>query len=318
MYRELAKRFVPTLILCLLALATASLSETPAADPEAEPDADRDAEVRTGTLTTPDGVSLVYEIRGDASGEAPTLVFVHCWACDRSVWRYQVDALAEDHRVVTLDLAGHGESGAGREAWTLEGLAGDVAFLVESLELGEVILVGHSMGGPVAVLATPRLGEAVQGIVCVDTLHDLHQEFPPEQAEAMVAGFEEDFPAAVENMTRATLPQDVDPALVQGVIDRAVAADRAAVIGLMRDFARVDLAAAAQEVDVPIRCVQAKLVEERFHTEGVEERNREVADWHAVAIEGVGHFLLLEDPEVVNVAMREAIAEIEETGVTEP
>jgi pimeloyl-ACP methyl ester carboxylesterase len=90
-------------------------------------------------------------------------VFVHCWACDRTYWREQVDVFAADHQVVTLDLAGHGESGAGRETWTVKGLAGDVQAVVEALDLERVILIGHSMGGPVSrrhAAYAPSVGEA--------------------------------------------------------------------------------------------------------------------------------------------------------------
>ena len=58
-----------------------------------------------------DGVAIRFEVEGQ--GE-PTLVLVHGWAFDRHVWDGQVPALSARHRVVTLDLAGHGESGGSR------------------------------------------------------------------------------------------------------------------------------------------------------------------------------------------------------------
>ncbi len=62
-----------------------------------------------------DGVPISFEVHG--SGE-PTLVFVHGWSCDSRYWREQVPALSPKHRVVVLDLAGHGHSGAGRKRYT--------------------------------------------------------------------------------------------------------------------------------------------------------------------------------------------------------
>ncbi|HSL83506.1 MAG TPA: alpha/beta fold hydrolase, partial [Thermoanaerobaculia bacterium] len=119
----------------------------------------------TATVEAADGVPIVYEVSGPAEAAGPALVFVHCWACDRTYWREQVDVFAADHRVVTLDLAGHGESGAGREAWTVTGLAGDVRAVVEALareeRLERVILIGHSMGGPVSLEAARLMPERV-------------------------------------------------------------------------------------------------------------------------------------------------------------
>src|SRR5947207_15702524 len=91
-----------------------------------------------GTVPSPDGVPIHYETRGQ--GE-PALVFVHGWAIDSRYWDGQVPVFARDHRVVTLDLAGHGRSGRGRKDWTVEAFAGDVRAVVEGLGLEEVGLV---------------------------------------------------------------------------------------------------------------------------------------------------------------------------------
>ena len=58
-------------------------------------------EVIRGTAPAPDGLEIAYEVR---SGGDPALVFIHCWSCDREVWRNQVDVFSGDHLVVTLDL----------------------------------------------------------------------------------------------------------------------------------------------------------------------------------------------------------------------
>jgi len=78
----------------------------------------------TGTVVAPDGLAIAYDVRGAG---ATTLVFIHGWCCDRSFWRNQLDALAEGYRVVSIDLAGHGESGAGRTSWAVASLGGGCA-----------------------------------------------------------------------------------------------------------------------------------------------------------------------------------------------
>ena len=66
---------------------------------------------RQGTARADDGVPIAYDVRGQGK---VAVVLVHCWACDRSFWKEQVDPLARRYRVVTLDLGGHGASGADR------------------------------------------------------------------------------------------------------------------------------------------------------------------------------------------------------------
>ena len=56
----------------------------------------------------------------------------------------------------------------------------DVQAVVEQLGLERVILVGHSMGGPIALEAAPELADRVLGVIGVDALHNADQEWPPE------------------------------------------------------------------------------------------------------------------------------------------
>src|SRR5262245_59091744 len=98
------------------------------------------------TVRAEDGLGIVCEARGQGD---TALVFLHGWCGGREYWKHQVDAFAADYRVVALDQAGHGESGKDRKAWTAGALAGDVEAVVKALGLKRVILVGHSMGGPV-------------------------------------------------------------------------------------------------------------------------------------------------------------------------
>src|SRR5262245_51071567 len=95
------------------------------------------------TIAAEDGLKLVCEFRGKGD---TALIFLHGWCGDRAYWKNQVDVFAPDYRVVTLDQAGHGESGKNRKEWSVNRLAGDVEAVVKALGLKRVILVGHSMG----------------------------------------------------------------------------------------------------------------------------------------------------------------------------
>ena len=94
--------------------------------------AEPDAKPVTKTIRADDGLPLVCEVRGKGY---TALVFLHGWCGDREYWKHQVGPFAADYRVVTLDQAGHGESGKDRKAWSVESLAGDVAAVVKALGL---------------------------------------------------------------------------------------------------------------------------------------------------------------------------------------
>lgn len=163
----------PVLAAALMAACTACAADAPS-------DAVTDGEARSA-----DGVAIRYDVRG--AGD-PALVLVHGWTNAREIWGEHPATLARTHRVVTVDLAGHGESGTDRAEWTIPAFGDDVTAVADALELERMVLVGFSMGGGVVLEAAERLGERVMGIVFVDAFHDPDQRIPAQQAEQFESG----------------------------------------------------------------------------------------------------------------------------------
>lgn len=263
------------------------------------------AELRTSSA---DGVSIAYELAG--SGE-PTLVFVHGWCCDRRFWRATLEAFAPTHRVLALDLGGHGASGAEREHWTLEALADDVVAAVATLDAQRVILIGHSMGAPVALLAAPRLGPRVLGVIGVDSLHAADFRYPPGYLAQAADELEADFPRALEASLRSALPPAADPELLAWIRARALRTDRRAAIGLLRGLEAFDLPLVLSRVGVPVRVINAAPRASGGLATDV-QGNARLADFSAEILEGVGHFPMLEQPQRFQAALRREVAALEQ------
>ena len=126
-----------------------------------------DDAAKKNVVKASDGLLLVYDSKG--SGDT-ALVFLHGWCGSRHWWKSQMDAFSGDYRVIAYDQAGHGDSGKDRKEWTGAALAADVGAVVKGLGLKRVILVGHSMGGPIA-LERPsgclgRSSELLASILC--------------------------------------------------------------------------------------------------------------------------------------------------------
>ncbi len=259
-----------------------------------------------GEIQAGDGVSIAYDVRGEGS---VALVFVHGWACDRSFWRGQADAFADTYRVVTLDLPGHGASGNERSEWSIAGLGEDVARVVKRLGLKRVVLVGHSLGGPVALAAAERLRGRVLGVVCADALHNAEFKWPPGVAERWLSGFESDFDSAIDNMVRAMFREGADDSLIQWVIDRGRATDHEAAIALMRDFPKLDYPKMLSSAGVPIRAINVAPGSKGGIPTKIEV-NRKYADFDAVLMEGVGHYLMLERPAEFNSHLQTVLVEL--------
>ena len=165
--------------------------------------------------TSPDGVPIAYD---DAGAGSPALVFVHGWSCDRSYWRYQRPVFEASHRVVAIDLAGHGDSGVGRSSWTMPAFGADVAAVVDRLGLEDAVLVGHSMGGDVIVEAALILGTRVAGLVWVDVYEALDTADDERGLEAFLGPFRDDFVTRTRAFVREELfDATSDPALAEWV-----------------------------------------------------------------------------------------------------
>ena len=158
-----------------------------------------DAKPTKQTIRADDGLSIACEVRGKGD---TALIFLHGWCGDREYWKHQIDVFAVDYRVVAIDQAGHGESGKDRKDWSVSGLAGNVSAVEKTLGLKRVILVGHSMGGPVALLAAKRMPGTVIAVIGVDTFQNAELKRPEEATKKFLESFQTDFKGTM----RAGLP----------------------------------------------------------------------------------------------------------------
>ena len=194
-----------------------------------------DATSEVGTAISADGLPIKYEVHGDG---VPALVLIHGWSCDRSYWAEQIGPLSEHYKVVAIDLGGHGESGLGREDWTIDSFGADVAAVIRSLELESVVLVGHSMGGDVIFQAARRMPERVRLLIMADTYKQLGAPRSDEEIDAFVAQLEGDFPAVTERLVRGMFPTDAEPALVDRVASHMASAPPAVALSAIRSSFR--------------------------------------------------------------------------------
>jgi pimeloyl-ACP methyl ester carboxylesterase len=185
-----------------------------------------------------DGITLNYEDVGDR--EAPAVVLLHGFTSDLRSWAPLLDDLTADYRAIAFDLRGHGQSSAPEdtESYTIEALAGDVATLLDHLEVDICALVGSSFGGMVALQFAVTLPERLAGLVLSDTSAAFdHPNYDDRyhRREASIAEFVE----TVERFGTAeagkrTARSVEDPFLAQAVRDRYARMSRDGIVGCAR------------------------------------------------------------------------------------
>jgi pimeloyl-ACP methyl ester carboxylesterase len=136
------------------------------------------AETKSAEVTRPDGEIL--GLRGGAlqvvdrgPRDAPAVVLIHCFTCAIDWWDGMVPLLEADHRVVAIDLLGHGGSEKPKSGYSIESQAGLVAEALGRLGVRGATVVGHSLGGPVAVALAERSPRLVTRLAILDTVPDV-------------------------------------------------------------------------------------------------------------------------------------------------
>jgi pimeloyl-ACP methyl ester carboxylesterase len=112
------------------------------------------------------GVELFYAEAG--SGEPPVLL-VHGWTCDHTAMAPLFTYFRRAHRVVTVDLRGHGESDKPEQEYSMDVFADDLAWMCGELKLEKPIVIGHSMGGVIAVALAARFPDLPSAVVTLDS-----------------------------------------------------------------------------------------------------------------------------------------------------
>jgi pimeloyl-ACP methyl ester carboxylesterase len=252
-----------------------------------------------------DGVNLVCEIRGKGD---TALVFLHGWCGERAYWKHQAEAFADAYRIVALDQVGHGESGKNRKSWTINSLAGDVETVVKDLGLKRVVLVGHSMGGPVSLVAAKRLPGTVVAVVGVDTLQNVEFKMPEDVRKPFLEGFAKDFKGTMRMALAGVLLEKTDVELKTWIITRAEAQDETMALALMSDLSGRDSKVLLKDAKVPVRCINSG-GGFKFFTPTAIEINKKYADYDAVIMDEIGHYPMLERPAEFNQKLRAVLKE---------
>ena len=249
-----------------------------------------------------DSTPIMVEELGVGS---PALVFVHGWCLDRTMWTRQLVTIAPDHRVVLVDLPGHGESGRERASWAMLDYGRDLLTVLVELELEDAILIGHSMGAPVCLEAARLAPDRVRGVIGVDALHDAGRELDGALFDSLIAAYEADFEGTCREGVAVMFTGSSESALIEQVTRQMCGSDPEIALPLFRSFRGYDLAEALAAVDVPLRAVNADM-----QATNIEANRVHAPDYDVRLIEGAGHFLMLEHPHQFNDALAWAVEDL--------
>ncbi len=192
---------------------------------------------------------------------APTVLLLHGWTTTAALnWCRCFLPLARAYRVVAPDHRGHGRGIRSLRPFTLEDCADDAASLLRVLRTGPAVIVGYSMGGPVAQLVWRRHPEMVHGLVmCATAAHFGGSPLPPRATRAIGVGLSlavAAIPVEVraEGLRRLGLARDTSELAPWAVAETGIG-DPAALVQAGAALAAFDSRAWIGRVDVPTAVV---------------------------------------------------------------
>jgi pimeloyl-ACP methyl ester carboxylesterase len=236
----------------------------------------------------------------------PPFLFVHGLGCDRRSWTPQFEALQATHRCISVDLRGRGLSEALPPFDPLQATE-DVAAVIEHFAAAPAIVVGHSLGGLIALLLNSRHGDLVVGTVLVD---------PPLTAAASgrLAGMAARVRA--EGLA-ATIGPMLDSFFVESTPGHVRDYVREVMLGCPPDvFAGMVEDSGLFERELPdlLRAADRKPFMAIWPTRplGSPDRLREVTTFlRQEPVADAGHFLQLEHPEVTTALLRAFVDDVQ-------
>jgi len=253
---------------------------------------------------TPDSVHIDYRVWGT---HEPAVILIHGWACDASYWNAQIDPLKGRYTVVAVNLAGHGASEKNRADWSIANYGEDVATVARQLPNHQIVLVGHSMGGDVALEAARRIGDRVIGIIAVDSLKSIGlPPLRPQEITRQVAPFREDFIGTTRKyVPEALFEKGADPAFVQKVAYDMSLEPPEVAIPSMQSLLAMDFATLLPDIHVPVLAINSDL----GPTD--EARIRKfLPGFRADVLDHTSHFLMMEVPQRFNPLLLKDIDEL--------
>jgi pimeloyl-ACP methyl ester carboxylesterase len=252
-----------------------------------------------------DGVKISFDVQGE--GET-TLVFIHGWSNNRSIWDAQFSHFSERYKVVTIDLPGFGESGNNRYNWTMASFGGDVATVIKKINPKQVVLVGFSMGGPVVIETANLVPELVAGVVLVDNMHDVEMTYP----QPVISYIDSVY------MDLITYPTN-EKLVGAGFYKKDPEASFERVLGMLKDVSRIgwreslrdyfrwhneDITTSLQQCQVPVIAINSD-----SEPTNVEAFQKYVPSFQAKVVPDVGHVIMWDAPEEFNRLLEESIQE---------
>lgn len=251
-------------------------------------------------FTKLDGARIHYVNYGKDRGKGgEALVLIHGWTCNLDNWRDQMPDFAKRNRVIAVDLLGHGQSDKPQVTYSMELFARAVEAVMRDAKVKRAVLVGHSMGTPVARQFYRKYPEKTLAIVIVDG--SLQPFANKAMMDRLIAGFRgPNYKEAVVQMLTAISGPNLSADARERIKASSLNTPQHVLVSAMEGMADPSIWG-DDKINVPVLAIMAK---NPFYGANIEELFRGIApNLDFQMWDGVGHFIMMEKPKEFNAAV---------------
>ncbi len=247
-------------------------------------------------FTKLDGARVHYVNYGKGD---EALVLVHGWTMNLDSWRDQIPDFAKRNRVIAIDLPGHGQSDKPQISYSMELFARAIEAVMRDAKVKRAVLVGHSMGTPVARQFYRKYPEKTLAIVIVDGV--LRQLADKATMDKMMAGFRApNYRDTITQMFTMMNGPNLSADAQERIKAASLLAPQYVLLSAMEGMADPSIWG-EDKINVPVLAIMAK---NPFFPPDLEQSARVIAPKLEYQMwDGVGHFLMMEKPKEFNEAV---------------
>jgi pimeloyl-ACP methyl ester carboxylesterase len=245
---------------------------------------------------------FLYVLQNESVSELP-IVFAHSFGGSSEQWRNQIRHFGSDHKVVAFDFRSHGKSEVSTPPlYAAEALAGDIAAVVDSLDLHHFILVGHSMGGAASIAYSSANPDKVAGLVLVGT----PGKTPEQQSSPVIASLESDKYQMVMDQYMKGLLNDANPATESAVMEGIKKISKETSISIIKALFEFDPLPAFASLKMPILIISTS--REKAQPNSLMNQMPKLPNR---VFEQTSHWIQMDKPQEFNKALEEFVKNVE-------
>ena len=262
--------------------------------------------VKHDVAISSDSERIAYNVYGTGK---TSLIFIHGWSCDSRYWKNQTSVFSKDYQVITVDLAGHGNSSSNRIDYTMLSFAKDIKAVIDREKINRAILIGHSMGGGVIAKASQLMPKEIISIIGIDTFQNVSEKLPQKALDEMIKPFENNFVNAAQSFVLTMFPKETDKELIRWIKEDMSSAPKSIALSAFSNYlgqyVNSEATQVFESITDPVVSINARL-----WPTNPEDNRKLIKNYKLFYIEETGHFPMMERPKEFNKLLNEALKHI--------